>query len=120
MLDVATVLAAREEVKRIHLAPALEKYVVALVGATRQIDKWLPQFSGYIEVGASPRGSLAIVHAAAATAYMQGREHVLPDDILAVAPDCLRHRIIPSFTARMEKVSRDDMVRALLDVVPIP
>jgi MoxR-like ATPase len=120
VVDVQTVLAAREEVKRIHIAPVLEQYVVALVGATRQIDKWLPQFAGFIEVGASPRGSLAIVHAAAATAYMQGREHVIPDDIIAVAPDCLRHRIIPSFTARMEKISRDDMVRTLLEVVPLP
>jgi MoxR-like ATPase len=120
VLDVATVLAAREEVKRIHIAPALEQYIVTLVGATRKIETWLPQYAGFIEVGASPRGSLAIAHAAAATAYMQGREHVLPDDILAVAPDCLRHRIIPSFTARMEKISRDDMVRSLLDVVPVP
>jgi MoxR-like ATPase len=120
VLEVTTVLAAREEVKRIHISPALEQYVVTLVGATRQIVKWLPRFAGFIEVGASPRGSLAVVHAAAATAYMQGRDHVIPDDILAVAPDCLRHRIIPSFTARMEKISRDAMLSALLEVVPVP
>jgi MoxR-like ATPase len=120
VLEVATVLAAREEVKRIHISTALEQYVVTLVGATRQLEKWLPQFAGFIDVGASPRGSLAVVHAAAATAYLKGRDHVLPDDILEVAPDCLRHRIIPSFTARMEKVSRDAMLSALLEVVPVP
>lgn len=120
VLQVATVLQAREEVKRVHLAAALEQYVVTLVGSTRQIEKWLPQFAGFIEVGASPRGSLAIVHAAAAAAYLQGRDHVLPDDILAVAPDCLRHRIIPSFAARMEKVTRDEMIGKLLEAIPVP
>lgn len=119
-VDVQTVLDAREEVKRIHITPLLEQYIVALVGATREIGKWLPEFEGFIEVGASPRGSLAIAHAAAAAAYMKGREFVTPDDILEVAADCLRHRIIPSFTARMEKVSRDDMIRKLLEVVPVP
>lgn len=120
VIDVATVLQAREEVKKVHVAPALEQYVVNLVGATREIGKWLPPYAGFIEVGASPRGSLAIVHAAAANAYLQGREHVLPDDVLAVAADCLRHRIITSFSARMEKVSRDDMIRKLLEAVPVP
>jgi len=120
VVDVQTVLAAREEVKRIHLDSVLEGYIVALVGATRDIGKWLPEYAGFIEVGASPRGSLAIAHAAAASSYLKGREFVTPDDILEVAPDCLRHRIIHSFTARMEKVSRDDMIRKLLEVVPIP
>ena len=120
VIDVQTVLAAREEVKRIHLDAILEQYIVALVGATRTIGEWVPAFAGFIEVGASPRGSLAIAHAAAALAYLKGREFVTPDDILEVAPDCLRHRIIPSFTARMEKISRDDMIRKLLEVVPVP
>ena len=120
VIDVQTVLAAREEVKRIHIDPILEEYIVALVGATREIGKWLPEFSGFIEVGASPRGSLAIAHAAAAAAYLKGRAYVVPDDILEVAPDCLRHRIILGFTARMEKISRDDVIRKLLEVLPVP
>ena len=120
VVDVQTVLAAREEVKHIHIDPVLEGYIVALVGATRDIGKWLPEFAGFIEVGASPRGSLAIAHAAAAAAYLKGREFVTPDDIIEVAPDCLRHRMIPSFTARMEKISRDDMIQKLLEVVPVP
>lgn len=119
-VDVQTILAAREEVKQIHIDPVLEGYIVALVGATRDIGKWLPQFASFIEVGASPRGSLAIAHAAAAVAYLNGRGFVTPDDIFEVASDCLRHRIIPSFTARMEKISCDDMIRKLLAVVPVP
>jgi len=119
-VDVATVLAARDEVKRIHLDTMLERYIVSLVAATRDVGRWLPEFAGFIEVGASPRGSLAIAHAAAANAYLRGRDYVTPDDIMEIAPDCLRHRMIASFSARMEKVSRDQIVRRLLEVVPVP
>lgn len=119
-VDVATVLAARDEVKRIHVDAMLERYIVSLVAATRDVDRWLPEFAGHIEVGASPRGSLAIAHAAAANAYLRGRDYVTPDDIMEIAPDCLRHRMIASFSARMEKVSRDQIVRKLLEVVPVP
>ncbi|GBL46075.1 MoxR-like ATPase in aerotolerance operon [Sulfuriferula multivorans] len=119
-VDVQTVLAAREEVRKIHLDAALERYIVTLVGATRDIAHWLPDQAGMIEVGASPRASLAIAHAACGHAYLQGREYVIPDDIHAVAADCLRHRIIPSFNARMEKVSRNSLLQALLDAVPVP
>lgn len=120
VLDVQTVLAAREEVKGIHMDSMLERYIVTLVGATREIGKWLPEFSGYIEVGASPRASLAIARAAAANAYLRGRAFVTPDDILEVAPDCLRHRIILSFSARMEKISGSAVIQKLLEKVPVP
>ena len=120
VVTVAEVLAAREEVQHIHIDAMLERYIVTLVGATREIGKWLPEFAGCIEVGASPRASLAIAHAAAANAYLQGREFVTPDDIHDVAVDCMRHRIISSFTARMQKVSRDAMLRKLLQAVPVP
>ena len=120
VVTVAEVLAAREEVQHIHIDAMLERYIVTLVGAPREIGKWLPEFAGCIEVGASPRASLAIAHAAAANAYLQGREFVTPDDIHDVAVDCMRHRIISSFTARMQKVSRDAMLRKLLQAVPVP
>lgn len=119
-MDVQTVLAARDEVKKIHLDNALERYIVTLVGATRDIAHWLPDQVGMIEVGASPRASLAIANAACAHAYLHGREYVIPDDIHAIAADCLRHRIIPSFNARMEKVSCNAMIQALLNAVPVP
>jgi MoxR-like ATPase len=119
-VDVRTVLAAREEVKQIHISSELERYIVTLVGATRNIGQYLPQLADMIEVGASPRASLAIAQAASAHAYLQGRDYVIPDDILAVAPDCLRHRIILSFNARMEKRSRSELIQALLEAVPVP
>ena len=119
-MALAEVLAARAEVAQVHLDNALERYIVTLVGATRQLANWLPEYAGMIEVGASPRASLAIARAACAHAYLYGRDYVSPDDIRAIAPDCLRHRIMPSFNARMEKISRNALIAALLDVVPVP
>ena len=120
VVDVETMLAAQEEVKRVHIEPVLERYVVALVGATREPEKWLPDLQDVIEVGASPRASLAIVHAACAHAYLRGQDFVAPQDIHAVAADCLRHRIIPSFAARMQKMSRDEVINQLVATIPVP
>jgi len=119
-IDVATVLAARQEVNHVHLAPELERYIVTLVNATRHSATTLPGQAQYIEVGASPRATLAIAHAASALAYLRGRDYVTPDDILDIAPDCLRHRIILSITARVEKVSADDLIAQLIAAVPVP
>jgi MoxR-like ATPase len=119
-VDVATVLAARQEVNHVHLAPELERYIVALVNATRHSEQFLPGKAQYIEVGASPRATLAVAHAAGALAYLRGRDYVSPDDIIDIAPDCLRHRIILSITARVEKVSADELIAQLIAAVPVP
>lgn len=115
-----TVIEARRQVAEMHIEPALEKYIVTLVHATRQLQDWHQEWQGYIEYGASPRASLAMVRSASAYAYLQGRDYVIPDDVIEIAADVLRHRIIPSFAARANKVSNDDIVRKLLEVVPIP
>jgi MoxR-like ATPase len=120
VIDVATVLAARAEAARVHIDPMLERYIVTLVTATRALDKTLPELAPYVEVGASPRGSLSLARAATALAYLNGRDYVAPDDILDIATDCLRHRLIMKFNARMEGVTRDALIRKLLDTVPVP
>ena len=120
LVTVETVLAARREVAAVHIAPELEQYIVELVGATRHIGKWLPQYEDVIEVGASPRASLAIAQVATAEAYLQGRDYVVPDDILAVAPDCLRHRMVPGMSGLMKKVDRSELLDRLLEAVPVP
>ena len=120
VIDVATVLAARAEVAQVHIDPMLERYIVSVIAATRAIGRWFPDLARFIETGASPRGSLAVARAAAARAYVQGHDYVTPDDIIDVAPDCLRHRIIMKFNARLEGVTRDMLLKQLLDVVPVP
>ena len=120
VLDVATVLAARQEVQQVHLAEAVEAYIVALVRATREPGRWRAEWAQAVEVGASPRASLALAHAAAAHAYLQGRDYVSPDDVRALAGDVLRHRIVLSLDARVRGLSRDALVSGLVEAVPAP
>jgi len=120
VVDVATVLAARAEVRQVHIAPAVEQYLVSLARATRDPGAYNPAWAGSVAVGASPRAALALAHGAAALAYLRGRDYVSPDDVREIAPDCLRHRIALSLEARLKKLDRDALIAALLDAVPAP
>ena len=120
VVDTATVLAAREEVRQVHVADDVERYIVALVRATRAPGEWRPEWMQAVEVGASPRASLALLHASCAAAYLNGRDYVTPDDVRALAADCLRHRITLSLDARLQKLDRDTLIAGLLDAVPAP
>ncbi|NWG87948.1 MAG: MoxR family ATPase [Hydrogenophilaceae bacterium] len=120
VLDVATALAAREEVRQVHIAPEVEQYMVDLARASRAPGAWRPEWAEAVEVGASPRAALALSHASSALAYLRGRDYVTPDDVREIAPDCLRHRIILSLNARLQKLSRDSLIAGLLDAIPAP
>ena len=115
-----TVLKARREVAEIHVETMLEKYIVMLVGATRELEKWQPEWKDFLMAGASPRASIALLRASSAMAYIRGRDHVTPDDIIDIAPDVLRHRIIPGYAARAAEVTRDTIIQTLIENVPIP
>ncbi len=115
-----TVLQARHEVAEVHIEPTLEEYAVQLINATRRLEQWVPEWAGYIDFGASPRATQALVRAGSAYAYIQGREYVIPDDLIEVAPDVLRHRILPSFSARANQIDANRLIERLLEVVPIP
>jgi MoxR-like ATPase len=120
VIDTATVLAAREEVQKVHVSDEVERYIVALVRATRAPGEWRADWSNAVEVGASPRASLALLHASAAAAYLRGRDFVTPDDVRELAADCLRHRITLSLDARLQKLGRDGFIAGLLEAVPAP
>ncbi len=115
-----TVLTARREVAEIHIEEAVEKYVVSIVAATRQPEQWIEDWREFIQFGASPRATLAMVRAASAHAYLEGRDYVIPDDVQEVAPDVLRHRIIPSFAAKAKQLDEDGLIHGILQAVPIP
>jgi len=119
-LQPETVLQARREVAEIHIEPPLEEYAVNLVNASRDLGPYIKEWADYIKFGGSPRATLALARAASAYAYIQGRDYVIPDDMIAVAPDVLRHRILPSFAARAKQVSSTDIVNRLLEIIPIP
>ena len=120
LLSVESVMQARQDILRLHLAEELEVYIVNLVVATRdpgQVDKSL---DGQVMYGASPRASMGIDRAARAHAWLAGRDYVGPEDIQAVASDVLRHRIVLSFEAEADGVSENSVIDRLLDSVGVP
>ncbi|MCK5359784.1 MAG: MoxR family ATPase, partial [Gammaproteobacteria bacterium] len=119
-LHPETVLTARREVAEIHVEEMLEKYIVSLVGATRNLSDLNPDWHDFLIAGASPRASIALLRAASATAYLRGRDHVIPEDIIEIAPDVIRHRLILGYAARAANVSRDDIIKYIIEQTPIP
>ena len=114
------VFAARAAVLDLHVAPQLERYLIELVLASRDASTYDAALARRISWGASPRGSIALERCARARAWLAGRDFVTPDDIRAIAPDVLRHRVLPSYEATAEGWDGDRLVAALLDKVPLP
>ncbi len=112
-------LAARNQVLSIHMAEAVEEYLVQLIIATREPVTYGEDLARWIEFGASPRGTIALDRCARAYAWLQGRDYVSPDDIRAVAHDVLRHRILLSFEAEASGLTSDKVISELLNRVPV-
>jgi MoxR-like ATPase len=106
---------------QIYVDPAIVAYAVAIVAATREPARaGLPQLQPYVAFGASPRGSINLIHAARALALIRGRRYVLPADVADLARDVLRHRVVPSFTALAEEVTPDRLLDAIIPAVAAP
>jgi len=115
------IIRARAVVDEVYLDEKLKQYIVNIVFATRfPAEHKLPELKNLIELGASPRASISLIIASRAYAFMQGRGYVTPDDIKAIGFDVLRHRIIPSYEAEAEEKTSEDLVKVILDKVPIP
>jgi len=115
------ILAAREAVQAVHLEDDLKDYILHLVFATREPHSYrLDGLSGLIAYGASPRASIYLAQTAKAHAFVHGRGYVTPDDVKAVAMDVLRHRVIVTYEAEAEELSSEDIVRRVLEGVPVP
>jgi len=115
------VVAIREVLDAVRLDPSLRDYVVTLVRASRSpADAGLADLAPLVLYGASPRAAIAMVRAARATAVLEGRGFVLPEDVKAVAPDVLRHRLVTTYEAEAEGVTADDLLARLLEAVPVP
>jgi MoxR-like ATPase len=115
----AAVFAARDEIAAVHNPDAMEDYIVALVGATRRPADLSDDLARYIQVGVSPRGSLALDKCSRAHAWFSGRDLVTPDDIRAVINDCFRHRIKPSFEAQADGLTNDEIIQRLVELVAV-
>ena len=114
------VFAARREVLALPMAGALEQYIVELVLATRNPGAYDAALAPLLRLGASPRASIGLDRAAHAHAWLAGRGYVSPDDIQAVAPDVLRHRLLLGYQAHADGVGADEIVARLLARVPVP
>jgi MoxR-like ATPase len=118
-IQEAMILAARQEIAAIAPAPTIDAYIVALVGATRHPAAFGDKLPRWIALGASPRATLALDVCARAHAWLDGRDFVTPADVQAMAPECLRHRLMLSYDATADGVSRDAVVDELLRQVAV-
>ena len=112
--------AAREVVDAIFVDDSIKDYIVSLVVATRDPAAWKIPVADLVQYGASPRATIALVQAARAKAFLDGRGFVVPQDVKDVAPAVLRHRLGLSYEAEALEKSADDVVRAVLEHVPVP
>jgi MoxR-like ATPase len=110
---------ARALIGQVHVAPAVEKYIVDLVFATRYPDRYEGSLAKWIQVGVSPRGGLALDRCSRAYAWLAGRDHVTPDDVRAVAHDCLRHRLMLSYEATAAGVTANRVLDEVLKQVAV-
>ena len=114
----ATLFAARQEVLNIHMAEAVEEYILQLVMATRNPGRYSKELSAWIDFGASPRGTIALDLCARAHAWLKGNDFVSPEDVHEVVHDVLRHRVLLSFEAEAAGVDTDKVLTTILELVP--
>lgn len=112
------VFAARQEILAMHMAPAVEEYIIQLIMATRNPAIYGDDLASWLEYGASPRGTISLDRCARAHAWIQGKDFVSPDDVQAVFFDVLRHRVLLSFEAEASGVTPDQVLTTILERVP--
>lgn len=108
----------RGEMAQIYVDPKIDTYVVSLIQATRKADAF--GLKDMIEWGASPRASIALKQCARALAFLRGKNFVSPDEIKEIAPDVLRHRILPTYEAEARGINSDEIIRVLLKNITVP
>jgi len=111
---------ARGEIAAVHISEAIEQYVVDLVFATRYPERHSEQLRSWIQIGASPRGGIALDKCARAHAWLAGRDYATPDDVRAIAHSCLRHRVMLAYEANADGVTSDEVVSEVLKQVAVP
>jgi len=115
------ILATRHAIAGMRLDERIVDYIVDLVHATRApADAGLAELGPLIEFGASPRATIALAQTSRAHAFLRGRDYVSPDDVKALAPDVLRHRVLLTYEAEAESVTPDEVITRILDAVPAP
>ena len=120
VLDAEALFSARRDCLSLHMAPALERYIVELVLATRDASRYREELGRWVSYGASPRATIALDRCSRAHAWINARDYVSPEDVQAIAHDVLRHRVLISFEAEADGMDADAVIGELLNLVPVP
>jgi MoxR-like ATPase len=120
VVSAGQILRARAVVNTIFVDAKVRDYIVELVLATRPPTAASLKFNGFIQTGASPRATINLTLAARATAFLNGRHYVTPQDVKTIAMDVLRHRVTVSYEAEAENVGAEDIIQKILDTLPVP
>ena len=119
--DTFALAALQRECREVFVDPALMHYAVKLVGATRRPEKYdLADIKPFLTYGASPRATIGMVEGARALALMRGRRYVLPEDLVDLVPDVMRHRLVLSYEALAANITPDEIVQRVLKKIPAP
>lgn len=118
--DVKQVIEARQVINEIYIDDKVKDYIVDLVYATREPERYNIQVAEFIQLGASPRATISLTLASKAYAFLQGRGYVTPQDVKSIAQDVLRHRVAITFEAEAEEKTSESVVQKILDELPVP
>ncbi len=118
--DQATIFEARKEIEQVTISDDLQRYLVDLVFATREPENYSKELSHWIEIGASPRASLALDICSRTHAWLQGQDYVSPENVVVIAKNVFRHRLTLSYEASAEGVSADAVIAEILKLVAVP
>ncbi len=114
------IFSARDEIAEVKSTETVEQYIVDLVFATRYPEKYDEKLASLIDIGVSPRASLGLDQCSRVYAWMQGRDYTTPEDVRAVVHDVFRHRITQSYEAQSERISNDEIIDKVLQLVALP
>jgi MoxR-like ATPase len=120
VVQPSQVLAARQVVDEIYVDDKIKDYILSIIFATREPDKYRLDIKPYLRYGASPRATIYLTIGARAHAFLNGRGYVTPQDVKSIAPDVLRHRLLVSYEAEAEDLTSDDIIAKVLNALPVP
>lgn len=120
VITAAQIIELRQLAREVYVDDKIVEYILRIVDATRYPEKYGLQLKSYIRYGASPRASIYLTRAARSRAMVQGRTYAKPDDVKAVMPEILRHRVIPTYEAEADEIDSDELVKRIMEGVAVP
>ena len=120
IISAQEIFAARNDALNTYMSPEIERYIVEIISATRTPERYSDELARLLTWGASPRASLALDRCARARAWLRERDFVTPEDLQDLTGDVLRHRIIESYEAESDGITKDEVIKKILSIVPVP